>query len=212
MAREYFEYFTGIIHFAYVGAKSGRSELSRNNYRIIIRSLIIIPIIIVIVLFSSFFPAGYGQSHEPVAYIMAGPIYFSVCLLGLFGYFLGVFLSYQLINFRKKDIIKLEVLLIILFIVFSFNGFRNTQKILKHRVQLKSYSVAFDEREEEILQAESEGKNIIHVAQIWPFVDGPDLKADSTDWVNECVSEYYGLTVVVDPMLPPLNNVFSLKQ
>ena len=197
---------------AYVGAKSGRSESSRNNSEIIIRSLIIIPIIIVIVLFSSFFPAGYGQSHEPVAYIMAGPIYFSVCLLGLFGYLLGVFLSYQLINFRKQDIIKLEIVLIFLFILFSFNGFRNTQKIIEHHGQLKSYAIAFDKREEQILQAESEGKNIIHVAKIWPFVNGPDLTADPNDWVNECLSEYYGITVIVDEMLLPLNNVFSLKQ
>ena len=106
----------------------------------------------------------------------------------------------------------MEVLLTFLFILFSFNGFRNTQKILKHRVQLKSYAIAFDKREEQILQAESEGKNIIHVAKIWPFVSGPDLTADPKDWVNECLSEYYGITVIVDEMLPPLNNVFSLKQ
>ena len=102
--------------------------------------------------------------------------------------------------------------LIFLFILFSFNGFRNTQKIIEHRGQLKSYAIAFDKREEQILQAESEGNNIIHVAKIWPFVSGPDLTADPNDWVNECLSEYYGITVIVDEMLPPLNNVFSLKQ
>ena len=143
---------------------------------------------------------------------MMGSIYFSVCLLGLFGYFLGVLLSSQIINFRKHNIIKLEIVLIFLFILFSFNGFRNTQKIIEHRGQLKSYAIAFDKREEQILQAKSEGNNIIHVAKIWPFVSGPDLTADPTDWVNECLSEYYGITVIVDEMLPPLNNVFSLKQ
>ena len=197
---------------AYIGAKSSRRELSRNNYRIIIRLLIAIPVIIGIVLFSSFFPAGYGQSHAPVAYVMMGSIYFSVCLLGLFGYFLGVFLSSQIINFRKQNIIKLEIVLIFLFILFSFNGFRNTQKIIEYRGQLKSYAIAFDKRKEQILHAKSEGNNIIHVAKIWPFVSGPDLTADPNDWVNECLSEYYGITVIVDEMLPPLNNVFSLKQ
>ena len=181
---------------AYVGAKSGRSELSRNNYRIIIRLLFAIPVIIGIVLFSSFFPAGYGQSHAPVAYIMMGSIYFSVCLLGLFGYFLGVLLSSQIINFRKHNIIKLEIVLIFLFILFSFNGFRNTQKIIEHRGQLKSYAIAFDKREEQIKRAKSDGKKIVKLPKIKHVVGGGTITRDSTFWINECVSDYYGITVI----------------
>ena len=37
------------------------------------------------------------------------------------------------------------------------------------------------------------------------------LKNDSTDYVNECASNYYGITVIVDTTLPT-NDIFFWKK
>ena len=34
---------------------------------------------------------------------------------------------------------------------------------------------------------------------------------DSTDWVNQCVSGYYGITVIVDDTLPA-NDIFYWRK
>ena len=38
------------------------------------------------------------------------------------------------------------------------------------------------------------------------------LKNDSTHYVNECVSDYYGITVIVDTTLLANNNIFYWRK
>ena len=62
--------------------------------------------------------------------------------------------------------------------------------------QLTSFSIAFDNREERIHEAILTGKKSIIVPEIQHFIGGHDITGDSTNWINECVSDYYGISVI----------------
>ena len=76
--------------------------------------------------------------------------------------------------------------------------------------QLKIFSTAFDTREKLIIEAKNKGENIVYVPKLNHFM-GPSITNDSTDWVNECVSGYYGITVIVDDTIPA-NDIFYWRK
>ena len=67
----------------YLGANLKDLAYLNNYHSIIKKSVLIIPVIIVVTLFSSFLPAAYGTSKPIPARVMIGPIYFTICLLGV---------------------------------------------------------------------------------------------------------------------------------
>ena len=177
----------------YLGANLKDLAYLNNYHSIIKKSVLIIPVIIVVTLFSSFLPAAYGTSIPPPARVMIGPIYFTICLLGVWGFLLGKLLKYK-INLQKRLVIK--ILTVFFFCLFFINGIRDAQKILQYRNKLISFSIAYDEREERIQEAKLMDKEIVIVPPITHFIGGASLSVDSTFWINECISDYYGIKVL----------------
>ena len=153
-------------------------------------------IIIGIILFTSFLPAAYGLSKPPPARVMIGPIYFTICFLGVWGFLLGALLKYK-INLQNSWFTK--VLIISFFCLFFFNGIRDAHTIIQYKNKLESFSIAFDAREERIKEAKLMGKEDVVVSHIKHFIGGYVLTGDSTWWVNTCASNYYGINVSVEP-------------
>ena len=81
---------------------------------------------------------------------------------------------------------------------------------MSNEKQLKIFSIAFDTREKLIIEAKNKGENIVYVPKLNHFSPS-GLTNDSSDWVNECVSGYYGITVIVDDTLPA-NDIFYWRK
>jgi len=179
----------------YVGISNNKIKNITKSY-VIKKFIIILPFLIFILLFASFLPAAYGISKAPPPRVMITPIYFILCLISLWGFLIGRYLNYR---YRIMNKHLFSFFIILLFSLFSLNGIRDTLNILKKRENLKSFSIAFDNREKQILDAKLIGEGIIYVPEIKHFIGGAILTCDSTFWVNECISDYYGITVIANP-------------
>ena len=170
---------------------------------------VLLPIIALIILFSGFFPAAYGLSKGPPARTMISPIYFTICIISVFGYCVGILISKKIGKWSLQSRF-INLFLYCIFTVFVLNGLRDTKRILANEEQLKIFSIAFDTREKLIIDAKNKGENIVYVPKLNHFM-GSSITNDSTDWVNECVSGYYGITVIVDDTLPA-NDIFYWRK
>ena len=186
-----------------------QNNVKKFSGRIIFWITAFLPIIAVIILFSGFFPAAYGLSNGPPARTMISPIYFTTCITAVFGYCVGILISKKIgkWNIQSRFI---NLFLYCIIPVFVLNGMRDTKRILANEEQLKTFSIAFDTREELIIDAKNKGESIVYVPKLNHFMPS-GITNDSTDWVNECVSGYYGITVIVDNTLAA-NDIFHWRK
>ena len=195
---------------AYFGLiAQNQNDVNKWSNRMFFWVTALLPIMALVLLFSSFFPSAYGLSKAPPARAMISPIYFTVCIIAIFGYCLGILISNKIVKW-SLDSRFINFFLSCTFIVFALNSLRDTINILANEQQLKIFSTAFDNREKLIIEAKNKGENIVYVPKLNHFMLG-SLKNDSTYYVNECVSNYYGITVIVDTTLPT-NDIFYWKK
>ena len=140
---------------------------------------------------------------------MISPIYFTICIISVFGYCVGILISKKIGKWSLQSRF-INLFLYCIFSVFVLNGLRDTKRILANEDQLKIFSIAFDTREKLIIEAKNQGESIVYVPKLNHFFQS-GITNDSTDWVNECVSGYYGITVIVDDLLPA-NDIFYWRK
>ena len=163
------------------------------NNLIIKKLILILPIVIGVLFFISFLPAAYGLSKPPPGRVMIVPLYIICCLISFWGGMLGKYLRYKF-NFQNNPIF---VLVIILFCcLFSLNSLRDTKAILNGKSKLELFSKEYDKRENHILKEKNAGNKKVVVEQLNHFIGGATITQDSSFWVNECVSAYYGINVI----------------
>ncbi len=155
--------------------------------------LILLPLAILILLYTAFLPAAYGISKPPPAREMIVIHYFLISLLSIWGIFIGGSLQPKLI---KMDTRIRILTMLLFFVLFAVNGIRDSLQVLKHKEKLRYFASAYDYREMKIIQGKINGETKVTVPEINHFIGGSILKNDSTHWINECVSNYYGITVV----------------
>jgi len=170
----------------YVGKKIKITTL--NN--ILIKKLIFfLPILIIIISVISFFPAAYATSKAPPPRVLVTPVYIITFLFSMWFLLLG--------NITKNNIffpstIFFKIFSILLFILFTINGFRNSLKLYSLDYQFKTFSIEYDQREKHINKSKENGSQIITVSKINNFIGGSELSKDSDFWLNECICDYYG--------------------
>ena len=160
-----------------------------------IRKLIVFPpILIAIVLVSSFFPAAYATSKAPPPRVLVTTVYIITFLFSIWFLLIG--------NFTKNNSPILstklsKIFFVLLFILFSINGFRNASKLYALNYQFRSFAIKFDQREEFINKSKKNGSKVITVSKINNFIGGTELSKDRDFWVNECICDYYGVDLKI---------------
>ena len=61
---------------------------------------------------------------------------------------------------------------------------------------MELFSEEYDKRENHILKEKNAGNKKVVVEQLNHFIGGVTITQDSSFWVNECVSAYYGINVI----------------
>ena len=124
---------------------------------------------------------------------MIVPLYIICCLISFWGGMLGKYLKYNF-NFQNNPIF---ILVIIIFCcLFSLNSLRDTKAILNGKSKLELFSKEYDIRENHILEEKNAGNKKVVVEQLNHFIGGVTITQDSSFWINECVSAYYGINVI----------------
>ena len=176
----------------YVGKEIKIESMTKSFIKKLIFSL---PILIVIILICSFFPAAYATSKAPPARVLVTPVYIITCLFSFWFLLIGNFTNNIAFFSANKSS---KVFFILFFILFSINGFRNSSKLYALNHQFKSFAREYDQREIYIKKSKENGSQVISVPKINNFIGGAELSKDSEFWVNECICDYYGVELKIE--------------
>jgi hypothetical protein len=176
--------FMGMVFF------SNSIQLSNNTIR---KLMYLIPIGILVLQYTAFLPAAYGISKEPPAREMIVINYFILSIVSYWCILIGIYIKKNYTNLNTQ-VIRYSIILVIS--VFSINGMRDAVYLLKNKENLQTFAAAYDDREKLIIKEKTEGKTKVIVPEIKHFIGGAILTNDSTHWINECISDYYGIPVL----------------
>lgn len=151
----------------------------------------LLPVTTAALLFASFAPAAYGMSSAPPERTMIVPTFILVCALGFWGYTGGQLLS----TVMPENIIVSVMLISALFISIGFIP-HICLNISKAAPVYQEYAAYWDTVDTSLRHVKEAGFRQCSVPVIPNWAHLGDITPDPKNWINDAVSNYYGVVVV----------------
>jgi len=151
----------------------------------------LLPLATAALLFASFAPAAYGMSSAPPERTMIVPTFILVCALATWGHSGGQLLGKFLSGNSMVSIVLVSTLF------FSIGYLPQLCLDITERIPVyREYATYWDTVDASLRHAKAAGLPHYSVPVIRNWAQVGNITPDSKDWINEAVSNYYGLVVV----------------
>ena len=182
-----------------VGYSKNYSDIDNISEQNLKRILVLLPPITIVLLYSSFAPAAYAMSGGPPFRAWIIPVYIFVCSLSAWGYIIG-----QLINKTHKhneNVHKnLWIAIVSCFLVlYMGSAISAAIRILQLEPEYRTYAAMWDESDELIRTAKANGLTTVIIPESTNWAGLEDIGQNQDHWVNQFVSNYYGIQVMIEP-------------
>lgn len=169
------------------------SHSSTSLFKIYILPILLIPIGLFILVLSTMAPPIYFQSAFPADRTVSGAIFLLALSIGCGGLIIGHFLKILSIGFRpglQQSLIVCAVLVVLMVGIYPIRAAIGTVPSVRKTIQ---YGMDWDLRHAMIREGVGQKQLSLVVPTIESLHGLKDINPDPTDWVNECVAEFYGL-------------------
>lgn len=175
---------------------AGMFERSAGTSRSHVWALISLPFVTLILLLACWVPMAYGTSLILAYRTFIIPAYVLVCLLFCWSYIAGRLCGTFLTNRTR---LPATVLSLIGLLAFGLIAAKDAREIWKQRSIFAGYARNWDEREQMIQLARSQGMPYAVVRRLhnWAALDEVAVDPKIT-WLTKCVQDYYGIGVIPD--------------
>jgi hypothetical protein len=183
--------------FAWLYQQVKPIKLNRQQKRLIVVLIFVIPALLWILIAAGFSPSVYGQGY-PVERMRFLARTLTITALMLEGMLLGILLREMTARFEYGMIRWVALTLFTLIsVVYPLRAAYNIYDfdIPWFRVRAEMW----DERDAYIRQAVAEGMTDLEVEQLDTIGGVQEYKHDANHWVNRCAAEYYGLHTLRAP-------------
>jgi len=161
--------------------------------------LVWLPVVAFVLLLACWVPMAYGTSLTLAYRTLIIPTYVLVCLLTCWSYVAGRVCcsTYHLFARRIRVLATAPPLIILL--AFGLFAADRSRKMWGLRSTFAGYARAWDEREQMIQSAKSQGMTYAVVRRLhnWAYLDEIAVDPKIT-WLTKCVQDYYGIAVIPD--------------
>jgi len=162
------------------------------------------PAILILSIFFAFLcfpPAVFGTSEPPPNRVMVISSFIIAAGLIASGYLGGKSISLQVRDGNKRVLIK-SLALVALFLL-SHSAWITSKDLYDSRMIFLNFAVKWDEAHAQILQAKADGAESVMIPALdnWAGLERPT--ANKRNWVNICISKYYGIQVYAPPYNEP---------
>jgi|SRR5579859_1466751 len=179
------------------------ASVLRFGLRALTRVVLWTPLVSVGLLLSAFAAAAYGISGPPPARALVVPQFFLVASLMLWGFVVGGLLRRAgLGRTLGREAYFWKAALGGVLVVFGLHTLQATQQALSRQPVFQAYALAWDETYRLAQDAHTRGLASVSLPPLANPSGVEEAGADPNFWVNQCVSQYYGLSVVAHPPLP----------
>jgi hypothetical protein len=196
---QYLSRASSLVGLLILSAMSGAWVFNHGNQQLISRSalkllLFIVPMLVSILVIVCFVPAAYGQSAIMPQRAMSIPVFALVVGIAIWGFLWG-FLHLQGLIEGVDPKAVMAILMVLCLVLSATSIYDNIYKPWRDAVGLKAYASNWDRMNSQILTATDKGETLV---QIDPFSDPSgslDLVPVPGSWVNNCASDFYGITI-----------------
>lgn len=174
-----------------------RHEGSVKERRQLVWALLWLPPVTFVLLAVCWVPMAWGTSLTLAHRTFIIPAYILVCLVMCWAYLAGLLSRRSYHLFSPHPRILKTMLPILLVIVFGLFAVIRSWQMLQLRPTLLAYALEWNNREQMIQRAKSQGLSYAVVPRLhhWTGLDEIELDPKIT-WLTKCFQEYYGISVV----------------
>jgi hypothetical protein len=165
------------------------------------RAVVLLPVVTLVALLSSFTPAAYALGGPPPGRAQIIPGFVLVCAVASWGAIVGQLARGP--NRRSEvgarpPLRQVALLVLVLFILTTGEAAWARSRQLPAFAQ---YTSLWDANEARIRSAVAQGSDHVVVTRIisnWADMPDRELGGDATAWINACASRYYGIEVTAE--------------
>ena len=182
---------SGVV--GYSRDRSDHDDISEQKLR---RFLVLLPALTFLLIYSSFAPAAYAMSSGPPPRTWIIPVYVFVCSLSSWGYIFGKLINkthQHSENKHKKLWVATAGCFLVLYLGSALSA---TIRVLQLQPEYSSYAAMWDETDELIRTAKANGLTTVIIPDSTNWAGLMDIGEDPSHWVNQGVSNYYGIQVI----------------
>jgi hypothetical protein len=171
--------------------------------RAMVGALLGIPVATFVLLVCCAAVSAYGISGIPPLRSFVIPQYIVICALVAWGYTLGYIIQQtDLVEAFRRESWLWQAGLGAMVVILGGSALQATQRTLAQAPLFSAYAAAWDEVDSLVLAAKAQGVTRVSVPLLKNPASLEEPGADSTNWVNQCVSDYYGVTVLAHSPAP----------
>ena len=155
-------------------------------------TLVWLPVVGFVLLLACWVPMAWGTSLTLAHRTFIIPTYLLVCLTTCWAYIGGRLC--RNINLRVPAVVTTLVLL-----AFGIVAANSARELWQHRGTFADYAQRWDEREQLIQRAKSQGQSYAVVHQLHNWAELDEIAVDpKITWLTKCVQQFYGIGVIPD--------------
>ena len=184
------------ILIAYIAYQKESNPSSYQIKKLDILPILLIPIISFVLILSVIAPSVYFQSAYPADRTLSGAMFIFIISISLFGLFVGnlfKILSGKLKPHWQKPLTICSMVLLLLVCVYPIRAAILNIPEIQETIQ---FGQAWDVRHTMIKSAVTQNQYNLVVPDINSQHGLQDVYSDPTNWVNQCMSQYYGLSSI----------------
>jgi hypothetical protein len=188
--------WVGLICAGFIfGLQAFRSRSSRRTAW----TLVWLPVVGFVLLLACWVPMAWGTSLTLAYRTFIIPAYVLVCLVMCWSYLAGRICSGAYVSFAQRAPAVATALPLIVLLAFGMLAANISREMWRQRSLFKGYARRWDEREQTIQRAKSQGLPYAVVLRQhnWAALDEIAVEPKIT-WLTKCVDDYYGINVIPD--------------
>ena len=162
-------------------------------------SLVWLPVVGFVLLLACWVPMAWGTSLTLAYRTFIIPAYVLVCLVICWSYIAGQLCRSAYVSFAQRIPAVASALPLIVLLAFGILAVNISREMWRQRSLFIGYARRWDEREQMIQRAKSQGLPYAVVLRQHNWAALDEIAVDpKITWLTKCVDEYYGINVIPD--------------
>ena len=168
-------------------------------------TLVWLPVVAFVLLLACWVPMAWGTSLTLAYRTFIIPAYVLVCLVTCWAYIAGRVCRSAYVSFTRRTPVVATALPLIFLLAFGLLAAGISREMWQQRSLFTGYARRWDEREQMIRRAKSQGLPYALVLRQHNWGALEEIAVDpKITWLTKCVSDYYGINVI-----PELGDLYS---
>ena len=187
--------WVGLVLCSFIFGMQAFQQRERSSARPHVLTLILLPVVGFVLLLACWMPMAWGTSLTLAHRTFIIPAYLLVCLVTCWTYIAGRLCR----NVYVPVPAVITTLSMVGLLAFGIVAANIAREMWQSRTTFAEYARSWDERDQLIQRAKSQGQSYAVVRQLHNWAELDEIAVDpKITWLTKCVQQFYGIGVIPD--------------